>query len=96
MRTTTRTDWKFVFGISDLGKLLGKSPVTLRDWESKGLIDYPRDKSGDRVLTCDGVRQVTQFALSTGRIKDYRAHFIESIMTQMEFLEYLNNEKVKR
>lgn len=96
MRTTTAPNWRFAFTISDLGRLLCKSPVTLRGWESKGLVDLPRDGSGDRKLTCNDVRRVTGWALADHRISTHRANLVYATMTLIEQVEAENNHKVKR
>lgn len=95
MRTTTRKDWRFTFTISDLGRFLCKSPVTLRGWESNRVIDIPREPSGDRKLTISDVRQITQTAVDHKRISTHRANLIYATMTLLEQIEYENNAKVK-
>ena len=96
MRTTTRPNWKFVFGISDLGRLLGKSPVTFRGWEDRGFVDLPRDASGDRRLHCDDVRRVAEVARAAGRISQHRANLVAATMTLHEQIEIENNRKAKK
>ena len=96
MRTTTRVNWRFTFTISDLGRLLGKSPVTLRGWDDQGLVNIPRDQSGDRKLTCDAIRTITDKAFDLGRINRHRANLVHATMTLMEQIEVENNRKVKK
>ena len=96
MRTTTRVNWRFTFTISDLGRLLGKSPVTLRGWEDKGLVDIPRDQSGDRKLGCQDVRTVADRAFSLGRVSRRRVNLVHATMTMMEQIESENNWKIKK
>lgn len=96
MRTTTRPNWKFVFGISDLGKLLGKSPVTLRGWEDRGFVDLPRDASGDRKLTCADVRRVAEVARGASRISQHRADLVAATMTLHEQIEIENDRKARK
>lgn len=96
MRTTTRPNWRFYFTISDLGKLLCKSPVTLRGWESHGFVTIPRDHSGDRRLTTDHIRGITKIALQAGRISKQRANLVYATMTLIEQVENDNNYKAKK
>jgi hypothetical protein len=96
MRTTTRVNWRFTFTISDLGRLLGKSPVTLRGWEDKGLVDIPRDQSGDRKLTCADIRTIADRAYELGRINRRRANLVHATMTLIEQIEAENNWKAKQ
>jgi predicted site-specific integrase-resolvase len=95
MWTTTRVNWRFTFTISDLGRLLGKSPVTLRGWENKGLVDIPRDQSGDRKLGCQDVRVITDRAYEHKRINQRRVNLVYATITLMEQIEHENNWKVK-
>lgn len=96
MRTTTRVNWRFTFTISDLGRFLGKSPVTLRGWEDKKLVDIPRDQSGDRKLACGDIRTITDRALHLGRINQQRANLVHATMTLIEQIEVENNWKAKQ
>jgi hypothetical protein len=96
VRTTTRVNWCFTFTISDLGRLLGKSPVTLRGWEDRGLVNIPRDSSGDRKLGCTDIRAVTDKAFDLGRINRHRANLVYATMTLMEQIEVEINRKVKK
>lgn len=96
MRTTTRVNWRFDFTVSDLGRLIGKSPVTIRGWDDRGLVDIPRDQSGDRKLGCNDVRAVTDKALELGRISRRRANLVHAAMTLMEQIEHENNWRAKQ
>jgi len=96
MRTTTRVNWRFTFTISDLGRLLGKSPVTLRGWEDRGLVDFPRDPSGDRKLICEDIHEVADRALGLGRINRRRANLVHAAMTLIEQIEAENNWRAKQ
>lgn len=96
MRTTTRVNWRFTFTISDLGRLLGKSPVTLRGWEDRGLVSIPRDQSGDRKLTCEDIRKIADRAFELGRINHRRSNLVHATMTLIEQIEVENNWKAKQ
>lgn len=96
MRTTTRVNWRFTFTISDLGRLLGKSPVTLRGWEDRGLVSIPRDQSGDRKLGCEDIRTVADRAYELGRINRRRTDLVHATMTLIELIESENNWKAKQ
>src|SRR6266705_151141 len=97
MRTTTRANWRFTFGVSDVGRLLGKSPVTLRQWDDKGLINFQRIAgSRDRQVTTDGVRRIAHAARANGRISANRLNLVYATMTLLEEIEGSNNRKVKR
>lgn len=97
MRTTTDPKhWRFVFTITDLGKLLGKSPVTLRGWERQGFISIPRDSSGDRKLSVDDIRNITKLVFEKKRINEWRHNIIMSVLTQLECVEWMNNNKRKK
>jgi hypothetical protein len=96
MRTTTRVNWKFTFTISDLGRMLGKSPVTLRGWDDRGLVDIPRDSSGDRKLACADIHTIADQAYELGRINRRRANLVHATMTLMEQIEAENNWKAKQ
>lgn len=82
---------RFYFTITDLARFLGKSPVTLRGWERKGLIDpFPRDEGGDRKLSPDHVIASTTWALEHGRITEARADLIAAAMTLLKIIEREN------
>lgn len=82
---------KFSFTITDVARFLGKSPVTLRGWERKGLITFPRDASGDRKFSLAEVRDVAKSARSMKRISKDRLKLIEAAVTMLELVEKENN-----
>jgi hypothetical protein len=81
--------------------MLGKSPVTLRGWEDKGLVDIPREQSvnglppGDRKLECSDVRTIADRACELGRINHHRVNLVHATMTIMEQIEKENNRNWK-
>lgn len=91
MKTTTdASNWLFEFTITDVARFLGKAPVTLRGWESRGLLDFPRGKDGDRRFTTDDVRQAAYDAKRLGRINRTRLHLVLAVMTMIEMIEREN------
>ena len=96
MQTTTRVNWRFNFTITDLGRLLGKSPVTLRGWEDKGLVTIPRDKSNNRKFECKDMHQITDRAFELKRISHRRANLVHATMTMIEQIEAENNWRAKQ
>lgn len=84
---------RFLFTITDLARFLGKSPVTLRGWERKGLMTFPRDDSGDRKLNPDQVIKAARMAHVLGRIKDDRLFAVETSMNNMIYFEMENAKK---
>ena len=91
MRTTTDPKkWLFTFTISDAARFLGKSPVTLRQWERKGLVSFPRAPEGnDRQFTCGQIRDLAYKAHELGRISKFRLH---SVIAAVQGLEYIERE----
>lgn len=90
MKTTTNKDgWPFTFTVTDLARFLGKSPVTIRGWEAKGLISIPRD-GNDRKLALADISRVAQKARELGRITDTRLKLIEASVTMLELIEREN------
>lgn len=87
MRTTTADKWPFSFTISDLARFLGKSPVTIRGWEKRGLVSIPRDPSGDRKLNTADIHDLAVRANELGRIDDKRLRLIGSALTILELIE---------
>lgn len=81
---------EFTFTVTDLARFLGKSAVTLRGWERKGLIDFPRDSGGDRKFSIDEVRRVANKAYELGRINLYRLQIIEATVTMLKVIEREN------
>lgn len=77
----------FRFSITHLGLFLGKSPVTLRAWERKGLITLSRVGT-NRSMTIDEVRAVSQLAHSIGRISDERLLLILDALGALTLLEW--------
>jgi hypothetical protein len=91
VRTTTEPkNWKFYFTITDLGRFLGKSPVTLRGWERKEFIHVPRDPSGDRKLTTKEINGIAKVAYKAGRISRRRRDMVCAAMTMIELIEAEN------
>ena len=79
--------WRLGFSISDLGKLLGRSPSTLRKWEQSGLVSFPRDPSGDRRLFAEDVERIVEVACQKRRISKRRSMVINEIMSGITKLE---------
>lgn len=77
----------FTFTVTDLGRFLGKSPVTLRGWEAQGLLTLPRAPGGDRKMDLGHVREVARVGFSLGRISEVRLNLILAAMTLLELLE---------
>lgn len=93
MRTTTDpSNWRFHFTVTDLGRYLGKSPVTLRGWERAGLVSIPRDGSGDRRLGTQDIRAIATTAFARKRINQRRLDLVAATMTLIESIER-ENEK---
>lgn len=91
MRTTTDpANWKFYFTITDLGRFLGKSPVTLRGWERKGFIQVTRDPSGDRKLNAREIAGIAKLAYDNKRISRRRRDLVCANMTLLEMIEQEN------
>lgn len=77
----------FSFTVTDLGRFLDKSAVTLRGWERQGLISLPRDPSGDRRLMSDDVRIAARRARELGRISEHRLQLVEATITLLSLIE---------
>lgn len=88
--TTDAANWRFNFSISDLGRFLGKSPVTLREWERKDFITIPREDSGERRMATDHIRGITKIAHDAGRISKHRRNLVLAAMTVIELIERAN------
>jgi DNA-binding transcriptional MerR regulator len=93
MKTTTANDWPYYFTISDLARFLGKSPVTLRGWERKGLVSIPRGTNNDRRLTTRDIRVLARRARELKRITEYRLQLVETSVTLLEIIERENRKK---
>ena len=83
---------KFSFTVTDLARFLGKSSVTLRGWERKGLISFPRDPSGDRKFTTDDIRNFARQAKDLKRISGQRLQIIEACVTMLQMIERENKK----
>lgn len=81
----------FRFTITDLGRFLGKSPVTLRKWESQGFVRYPRDERGDRKLGASDVASVAQKAREARRISGHRQSLVLAALEALTALEEENS-----
>lgn len=86
----------FTFTVTDLARFLGKSAVTIRGWERKGLIDLPRDSGGDRKLAPEDVRSAATIAFQLGRISEWRLQIIESTVTMLSLIEKENTNAKNR
>lgn len=84
---------EFTFTITDLARLLGKSPVTLRGWERQKLLTFPRDSGGDRKLTCEEIVIAANKARKLGRINENRLRVVEGAMASFQFVEIMNKVK---
>lgn len=85
------SNWRFHFTITDVAGILGKSTGTLRGWERRGEITYPRFGT-DRRFFNEDIREVAIFAAKKGRISNRRRRLIETTMTLLEQLEEKPNE----
>jgi predicted site-specific integrase-resolvase len=81
----------FHFTVTDLARFLGKSSVTLRSWERKGLLSFPRDASGDRKFSTTDIRDAARKARALKRISNQRLQYIESCVTMLELIERENS-----
>jgi DNA-binding transcriptional MerR regulator len=92
MRTTTDpTHWRFYFTISDLGRFLGKSPVTLRGWERSGFVTIPRE-GNDRKLDLQDIREIAIIARKASRITNTRFNIVNAAITLLELVERENSK----
>ena len=76
----------FEFTVTDAAIFLGKSPVTLRQWERKGVVSFPR-LGADRRLTIADMRSLSDRALELGRIEEGRHRMIETTLNMLLFME---------
>jgi len=83
---------EFSFTVTDLARFLGKSSVTLRGWERKGLFDFPRDPSGDRKFSTTDIREIALKTRGLKRISNQRLQYIEACVTMLQIIER-ENEK---
>lgn len=83
-------DPKFSFTITDAARFLGKSPVTLRKWESQGFYTFER-VGNDRRLSVGAVRSLARHARDHGRICEDRLKLIEASLTLLEMVEEYEN-----
>lgn len=82
---------RFIFTVTDLARFLGKSPVTLRGWERKGLIKrLPRDSGDNRKLTTTDIRRIAKVARKSGRITESRLQIVLATITMLELIEKEN------
>lgn len=81
----------FHFTITDLGRFLGKSAVTLRKWESQGFVTYPRDDGGDRKLGLSDVAAVAQAAREARRITCHRQALVLQAVDALAAIEKENS-----
>lgn len=96
MKTTTDpSNWRFYFTVTDLARFLGKSPVTIRGWERKGLVTIPRDSGGDRKLDADDVYAIAKIALANKRIDEARWQMIVAVMFAIKIIE-ADNERLSK
>jgi DNA-binding transcriptional MerR regulator len=80
----------FSFTVTDLARFLGKSSVTLRGWERKGLFTFPRDGSGDRKFSTSDIREIARRAKDLKRISNQRLQYIEASVTMLQMIEREN------
>jgi len=83
-------DPKFSFTVTDAARFLGKSPVTLRKWESQGFYEFSR-VGNDRRLSVGEVRDLAKHAYGHGRICKDRLKLIEATLTLLEMVEEYEN-----
>lgn len=80
----------FVFTVTDLARLLGKASGTLRSWERKGIIFFPRDANNERKFETNAVRELAAITYESGRISQKRLHLIDAVVTLLEVIEQEN------
>lgn len=85
----------FTFTVTDLARFLGKSPVTVRGWERKGLVSIPREGT-DRKLNVQDVIDFAHKAHKLGRVSNERLDRITHIMCELILLEEENYEDRNR
>lgn len=82
----------FSFTVTDLARFLGKSSVTLRGWERKGLFVFPRDSSGDRKFSTYDIREIARQAKTLKRISNQRLQYVEACVTMLQMIERENKK----
>jgi hypothetical protein len=91
--TTDAKHWKFYFTVTDAARFLGKSPVTLRQWERKGLVKFPREsEGGDRRFDTTDIRRLAYIAASMKRISDERFNTVVMATAALDTIERMNYE----
>lgn len=91
--TTDAAHWKFYFTITDAARFLGKSPVTLRQWERKGLVKLPREsEGGDRRFDTKDICNLANIAYGLKRISHERLRLIIMTTTALDVIERTNYE----
>lgn len=83
---------KFYFTVTDLARMLNKSPVTIRSWERKGLISLPRDSGGDRKMSIEDIKEVAEIASDLGRIPQARLELVSASLTLLSYIEKENGK----
>lgn len=83
----------WTFTAVDLARLLGKSPVTVRQWDKQGFVKLPRDSGNERKLTSEDVRRVAKTAHEASRISKRRYQLILSTLFLLEQVELENRGK---
>lgn len=83
---------KFYFTVTDLARMLNKSPVTIRSWERKGLISLPRDSGGDRKMSIEDIKEVAEIASDLGRIPQGRLELVSASLTLLSYIEKENGK----
>lgn len=79
---------RFYFTITDAARFLNKSPVTLRQWERKGVASFPREsEGGDRRFTAEQVLELAWHAYSIKRISKARLHLVIGAVQLIELVE---------
>lgn len=88
------SDDEFHFTVTDAARFIGKSPVTLRQWERKGLVVFPRFNGGegDRRLSARDVRELAYCAFELKRISRARLHLVIASIELIENIERTNLE----
>jgi hypothetical protein len=83
--------WSFTIG--DAGRLIGKAPVTIRLWESKGLVTIPR-KGGDRRFTLDEMQSFAEWTYHNSKISLARLDAVTVVLNNLREIERMNIDKL--